>query len=74
MFTNQAELFKELSKKLVASYPEFTSDVILIQAVQLSSDGKIKEAVALLENCKSENALQMRLTAVQMLLNNVSQP
>lgn len=71
VFTNQAELFKELSKKLVAKYPEFTSDVVLLQAVQLSTDGKIKEAVALLENCQSGNALQMKLTAVQMLLTNV---
>lgn len=71
MFTNQAELFKELNRKLVLNYPDLANDALLLQAVQLSWEGQTREAAALLEACTGEASVQMKLTAVQMLLTSV---
>jgi len=72
VFTNQAELFKELTKKLTAAYPDFSGDVELLKALQLSWEGKHKEAAAMLEAFTGEDRLNKKLAAVQILLVNVS--
>ena len=70
LFTNQGEQCQQLCNKLIKEYPELTSNAMLVKAVQLSKEGKAKEAAKLLnENSAGENVLHMKLACVQLLLS-----
>lgn len=74
VYTNQVEVCKNLCKKLADAYTEYAADAVLVQAIQLSRDGKIKEATNLLENfakTHKEKELEMKLAGVQLMLNAV---
>ena len=75
VYTNQAELGRQLCERLAQTYPDCAADAVLIEAVQLARDNKIKEAVDLLKkNSKKykERELELLLASVQLLLNDVS--
>ncbi|KAG8038593.1 hypothetical protein G9C98_006289 [Cotesia typhae] len=69
LYTNQGEQCQKLCGKLVKDYPDMQKDASFVQAVQLSKEAKIQEAVdLLLNNLNPNNDLCMRLACVQLLL------
>ncbi|XP_063221217.1 signal recognition particle subunit SRP72 [Bacillus rossius redtenbacheri] len=71
LYTNQGEQCQQLCARLVSSYPDMQMEATLIQAVQLSREGKTREAVALLTGQSGRDPelnLAMKLAAVQLLL------
>ncbi|XP_051164585.1 signal recognition particle subunit SRP72 [Leptopilina boulardi] len=70
LFTNQGEQCQQLCNKLIKDYPELISNATLVKAMQLSKEGKAKEAAKLLAECMNgENQLSMKLACVQLLLS-----
>jgi signal recognition particle subunit SRP72 len=75
LHTNQGEQCQQMCEKLVAAYPDMGAEAALIRAVQLTKDGKAKEAAGILdEESKQhlEKKLEMKLAAVQLLLAEVT--
>lgn len=73
VYTNQTELGKQLCDRLAETYPDCAADAVIIQAVQLARDNKIKEAAALLEKSSKkykDRELDLKLASVQLLLND----
>ncbi|KAK0075073.1 hypothetical protein PV325_007424 [Microctonus aethiopoides] len=69
LYTNQSEHCQELCRKLVKDYPSMSVQSTFIRAVQLSKEGKIKEASkVLLDHATGDNELCMKLACVQLLL------
>jgi hypothetical protein len=63
-----------MCEKLVATYPDMGAEAALIRAVQLTKDGKAREAAAILDEESKhhqEKKLEMKLAAVQLLLAEV---
>lgn len=70
LFTNQGEQCQQLCNKLIKDYPELTSNATLVKAMQLSKEGKAKEASKLITECMTgENELSMKLACVHLLLS-----
>jgi signal recognition particle subunit SRP72 len=73
--TNQGEQCQQMCGRLVATYPDMGAEAALIRAVQLTKDGKAREAAAILdEESKQheEKRLELKLAAVQLLLAEVN--
>ncbi|PNF21717.1 Signal recognition particle subunit SRP72 [Cryptotermes secundus] len=71
LYTNQGEQCQQMCENLVVTYPDMGAEAALIRAVQLTKDGKAREAAALLdEESKQhqEKKLEMKLAAAQLLL------
>ncbi|XP_057340961.1 signal recognition particle subunit SRP72 [Microplitis mediator] len=69
LYTNQGEQCQKLCGKLVKDYPDMRADASFVQAVQLSKESKVQEAVELLmKNASSNDDLCMKLACVQLLL------
>lgn len=74
LYTNQGEQCQQMCEKLVATYPDMGAEAALIRAVQLTKDGKAREAAAILDEESKhhqEKKLEMKLAAVQLLLAEV---
>nr|XP_033342441.1 signal recognition particle subunit SRP72 [Megalopta genalis] len=70
LYTDQAEQCQSLCNKLAKDHPILAADAMFIKAVQLSKDGKAKEAAELLtQYAVGEKELQMKLVCVQLLLS-----
>ncbi|XP_015603378.1 signal recognition particle subunit SRP72 [Cephus cinctus] len=70
MYTNQGEHCQQLCNKLASQHPELTADVTLVKAVQLSKEGKAKEAAKLLSaHAVGDKQLPLKLACVQLLLS-----
>lgn len=70
----QTEQTLQLCDKLVQTYPDTKGQAVLIKAVLFARDGKPQEASKLLTdyaNKSPSNQLEMRLSAVQLLLSEV---
>ncbi|XP_046625088.1 signal recognition particle subunit SRP72 [Neodiprion virginianus] len=71
MYTNQGEQCQQLCTKLAQQHPDLSADLSLIRAIQLSKEGKAKNAVKLLdEHAVNDKHLSMKLAAVQLLLSH----
>ncbi|XP_012231168.1 signal recognition particle subunit SRP72 [Linepithema humile] len=69
-YTDQGEQCHQLCNNLAKDYAALAADAMFIKAVQLSKEGKPKEAAKLLtEHAVGEKELSMKLASVQVLLS-----
>lgn len=67
----QGEQCHQLCNNLAKDHPTLAADAMFIKAVQLSKEGKAKEAAKLLiEHAVGEKELPMKLASVQVLLSH----
>ncbi|XP_070155744.1 signal recognition particle subunit SRP72 [Polyergus mexicanus] len=70
-YTDQGEQCHQLCNNLAKDHPTLAADAMFIKAVQLSKEGKAKEAAKLLiEHAVGEKELLMKLASVQVLLSH----
>lgn len=70
-YTDQGEQCHQLCNNLAKDHPTLAADAMFIKAVQLSKEGKAKEAAKLLiEHAVGEKELPMKLASVQVLLSH----
>lgn len=70
-YTDQGEQCHQLCNNFAKDHPTLAADAIFIKAVQLSKEGKAKEAARLLiEHAVGEKELPMKLASVQVLLSH----
>ncbi|XP_015121860.1 signal recognition particle subunit SRP72 [Diachasma alloeum] len=70
LYTNQGDHCQQLCKKLIKDHPEMSAEATFVRAVQLSKEGKVKEAVTILLKQSSNKDLSMKLACVQLLLSH----
>ncbi|XP_076631595.1 signal recognition particle 72 [Colletes latitarsis] len=71
LYTDQAEQCQSLCNKLAKEHPVLAADAMFIKAMQLSKEGKAKEAAKLLtQHAIDEKELPMKLVCVQLLLSH----
>lgn len=70
LYTDQSEHCHQLCNKFAKDHPSLAADAMFIKAVQLSKEGKSKEAAKLLtQYAVNEKELPMKLACVQLLLS-----
>ncbi|XP_011300118.1 signal recognition particle subunit SRP72 [Fopius arisanus] len=70
LYTNQGDHCQQLCKKLIKDHPEMSAEATFVRAVQLSKEGKPKEAVKILLEESGDKDLPMKLACVQLLLSH----